>query len=178
MKFGDQHSARYSISKCIPKITTVLLLPLVLLAGSNAADFRKVEPASRNLLLAGSVPWGSVELWRSRNGIEGVLPWGTTRFQREGSRVFGESPWGHAELTYRHGLLSGEMPWGSANLIVSRTTVNGMLPWGHVHLRLQGQAITGQLPWGPVHLHLAAQFHSLTNSEVLLSVAALLSDKT
>jgi hypothetical protein len=70
------------------------------------------------------------------------------------------------------------MPWGSANLAIDETGLRGALPWSGSDLRLEGQYLKGKLPWGFASLRLGDRFHSLTDEDVLLAIAAILSDES
>lgn len=132
-----------------------------------------------HLVLTGQAPWGNVELKKADDGsIEGYLAWGNSKLQRNGFSIFGKSAWGCVDLIYEDGHLSGKMPWGNVQLTINDVEVKGDLPWGRCDLRLNGQVLGGNLPWGYANLHLAEKYHSLTDPDVIVAIAALLSDIT
>ena len=138
-----------------------------------------IESSSDNLVLSGQAPWGGVELKKNDDGsVEGHTAWGHAKLQQDGSRIFGSTAWGGVDLNYNNGRSSGKIPWGGVNLTIDRTRLKGSLPWGGCDLKLDGQDLDGYFPWGTAHLRLGDKYHSLTDPDVILAIAALVSDKT
>jgi hypothetical protein len=160
-------------------LVAVLAVPLLAGCDTEANRAERLELESAPIVISGSGPWGSVDLRATSSGVvKGNLPWGSSAMNRNGDRYSGSTPWGSTNLTYVDGQLSGSAPWGHISVRVTETSLRGSLPWGSANLTLNGKVITGSLPWGSVTLTLGDNYKSLNDPDVLLALAALLSDKT
>lgn len=138
------------------------------------AEFQKAP-----VVLSGNIPYGGADLRTTSSGVvKGKLPYGRALVNRIGNAYSGDTPFGRTNLTYVDGLLSGKAPYGGINVRISETTVTGRIPYGSVNLTLNGNQITGTLPYGRVTLTLGANYKTLNDPDVVLALAALLSDKT
>ncbi len=130
-------------------------------------------------VLTGRIPYGSVNLRTpSEHAVKGQLPYGRTNVTRNGNQYAGSTPWGQTNLTFVDGVLSGKAPYGRIDVRITETSVTGRIPYGSVDLKLNGQVLTGKLPYGSVTLTLGDNYSSLTDPDVVLALAAILSEKT
>lgn len=131
------------------------------------------------IVLSGKIPYGGVDLRTpSESAVKGQLPYGRTNVTRNGNQFAGSTPWGQTNLTFVDGVLSGKAPYGGINVRITDTTVTGRIPYGAVELTLNGKVLTGKLPYGSVTLTLGDNYTALTDPDVVLALAAILSEKT
>lgn len=165
------------------KVVPGFLLFVMVLLSVGCENLSTKQPpidyTNPRLVLGGQAPYGRVELLIASDGsIEGRVPYGQVKLRRDGSRIFGKSPFGNVDLTYNSGRLSGQVPYGKVELNISESALTGKIPYGRVALLLNQKNLKGRLPYGSTDLYLGNRYGSLINPDVILAIAALISDKT